>query len=98
MKRTILNLTFCFALVSTMFGCKAFHTIQSGENATGKPYELVVVCAQQAWISELGDTLQAILKQPVAELPIYYLPPIRCRVALSKYDCSSTIAEISCAV
>ena len=71
MKRAFLNIAIC-ALLGTMFvGCKAFHTIQSGENATGKPYELVVVCAQQAWISELGDTLQSILKQPVAELPIY---------------------------
>lgn len=71
MKRIILNFALCAVLAAMMVGCKAMHSIQTGENATGKPYELVVVCAQQAWLSELGDTLQSILKQPVAELPIY---------------------------
>lgn len=71
MKRIILNFALCAVLAVMMVGCKAMHSIQTGENATGKPYELVVVCAQQAWLSELGDTLQSILKQPVAELPIY---------------------------
>lgn len=71
MKRIILNFALCAVLAAIMVGCKAMHSIQTGENATGKPYELVVVCAQQAWLSELGDTLQSILKQPVAELPIY---------------------------
>lgn len=71
MKRIILNFALCAVLAAIMVGCKAMHSIQTGENATGKPYELVVVCAQQAWLSELGDTLQSILKQPVVELPIY---------------------------
>lgn len=71
MKRIILNFALCTVLAAMMVGCKAMHSIQTGENATGKPYELVVVCAQQAWLSELGDTLQSILKQPVVELPIY---------------------------
>ena len=71
MKRIILNFALCAVLAAMMVGCKAMHSIQTGENATGKPYELVVVCAQQAWLSELGDTLQSRLKQPVAELPIY---------------------------
>lgn len=71
MKHTILSIAISALFASMMVGCKALHTVQSGENATGKPYELVVVCAQQAWVSELGDTLQSILKQPVAELPIY---------------------------
>lgn len=71
MKRIILNFALCAVLAAMMVGCKAMHSIQTGENATGKPYELVVVCAQQAWLSELGDTLQSILKQPVVELPIY---------------------------
>ena len=71
MKRIILNFALCAVLAAMMIGCKAMHSIQTGENATGKPYELVVVCAQQAWLSELGDTLQSILKQPVVELPIY---------------------------
>ena len=56
MKRTILSIAISALFASMMVGCKALHTVQSGENATGKPYELVVVC---------------ILKQPVAELPVY---------------------------
>lgn len=71
MRKLILNIAVCSIFAAMMVGCKAIHTMQSTETATGKPYELVVVCAQQAWLSELGDTLQSILKQPVKELPIY---------------------------
>ena len=56
----------------TMVGCKAFTTLSSsGETSTGTPYEMILVCAQPQWQSELGDTLQAIFKQPVQELMQY---------------------------
>lgn len=54
-----------------MFGCKAFNTVSSGDTAQGRPYELIVVCAQPQWQSVLGDTLQYFLKQPVTEIPNY---------------------------
>ena len=52
-------------------GCKAIGDLQSADNASGSPYELVLVCAQPEWQSELGDTLQSVLKQPVKELMQY---------------------------
>ena len=52
-------------------GCKAFKTISTSNNSQGAPYELILVCAQPEWQSELGDTLQAVLKQPVKELMQY---------------------------
>ena len=51
--------------LSIFVGCKAMGDLQSADNATGKPYELVLVCAQPEWQSELGDTLESVLKQPV---------------------------------
>ena len=51
--------------------CKSFFKLSAADNATGTPYELVLVCPQPEWQSELGDTLQAILKQPVKELMQY---------------------------
>lgn len=57
--------------LSMFVGCKNFATLESADNATGKPYELVLVCAQPEWMSELGDTLQSVLKQPVKELMQY---------------------------
>ena len=55
-------------VLSSLVGCDAFYSASSSDTSTGKPYELVVVCDQQPWLSELGDTLQAVLKQPVKEL------------------------------
>lgn len=52
-------------------GCKAFGELTAGDTATGRPYELIVVCPQQQWGSELGDTLSAVLNQPVEELTLY---------------------------
>ena len=66
--------TFAVAVVAILFmgGCKSLFTLtNSGETATGTPYELVLVCPQAEWQSELGDTLKAVLKQPVKELMQY---------------------------
>lgn len=68
-KRTILGAIVVAAVAALTVGCKAFHTVGAGSTSTGRPYEVIVICAQPQWQSELGDTLQAILRQPVAELP-----------------------------
>ncbi|MBR5877519.1 MAG: DUF4837 family protein [Alistipes sp.] len=62
------NLFLFASVVSMLVGCKTINKLNTTDNATGKPYELILVCDQHQWASELGDTLQAILKQPVAEL------------------------------
>ena len=71
MKKIILHFIAAAALISTMVGCKAFNTLSTGETSTGLPYELILVCSQPQWQSELGDTLQAIFKQPVQEVVLY---------------------------
>ncbi|MBE6213698.1 MAG: DUF4837 family protein [Rikenellaceae bacterium] len=71
MKRFFVNtLLVAFAAI-TMSACKSFNTLSSGETAQGRPYELILVCGQPQWQSELGDTLRYFLQQPVAELPTY---------------------------
>ena len=60
-----------FVAMFLLGGCKAIGDLQSADNASGSPYELVLVCAQPEWQSELGDTLQSVLKQPVKELMQY---------------------------
>lgn len=71
MKRLLINLSAIVAVALSVVGCGAFDTLSSADNATGTPYELIVVCDQPQWQSELGDTLQVILKQPVKELVQY---------------------------
>lgn len=71
MKRLFINLTALFAISLSLSSCDAFFTLSSGETATGTPYEMVLVCAQPQWQSELGDTLQVVLNQPVKELMQY---------------------------
>lgn len=71
MKRFFVNILIVAMAAISMVGCKALHTVSSGETAQGRPYELVLVCPQPQWQSELGDTLRYFLKQPVAELPNY---------------------------
>ena len=57
-------------LVTLMTGCKAFHTLMDSKlkTAQGAPYELIVVCNQQLWESELGDTLRSVLLAPIPYL------------------------------
>lgn len=75
MKKITLNLFIAIAVCATMVGCKAFTQLSSSDNSTGTPYEMILVCGQAEWQSELGDTLRSVLKQPVFELmqyePIY---------------------------
>lgn len=62
------NLFVVVSLAALMVGCKAMNQLNAADNSTGKPYEVILVCDQHQWVSELGDTLQAVLKQPVKEL------------------------------
>lgn len=71
MKRIFINLAVLCVVVLSFVGCDAFYSAATSDNSTGSPYEVVVVCDQQPWLSELGDTLQAVLRQPVKELPMY---------------------------
>ena len=71
MKRVLVSIFPVLVAMFMLVGCKAMGDLQSADNATGKPYELVLVCAQPEWQSELGDTLQSVLKQPVKELMQY---------------------------
>lgn len=71
MKRFFLTFVAAVSICASMVGCKAFDQLSSGNTSTGTPYELVLVCGQAEWQSELGDTLRAVLKQPVAEIVQY---------------------------
>ncbi len=70
-RRAIINAAIAVFALAAAAGCRTFHIMGDANTATGNPYEVIVVCAQPQWQSELGDTLQAILQQPVAELPKY---------------------------
>ncbi len=58
-----------FVAVATT-ACDAFRTLggSSVKTSQGAPYELIVVCEQRAWTGEVGDTLRAILTEPVPYL------------------------------
>ena len=74
MKKSVLNIFAFVALCACMVGCKSFKSItqlSGGESATGRPYEMVLICGQNEWQSELGDTLRVVFKQPVAEIVQY---------------------------
>ena len=71
MKRFFVNILVVAMAAISMVGCKALHIVSSGETAQGRPYELILVCGQPQWQSELGDTLRYFLEQPVKELPTY---------------------------
>lgn len=71
MKRIFLHFLAVLSVVAVMVGCKAMDSLSSAETAVGTPYEMVLVCAQPQWQSELGDTLQSIFQQPVKELMQY---------------------------
>ena len=67
--KTLFRITVAALLVATMAGCDAFKTLgNSKKSAQGKPYELIVVCPQQEWEGEVGDTLRAIFTAPVPYL------------------------------
>ena len=69
MKRFVNCLAVLAAAVSIFgaAGCDAFHKLSTdrGNSAQGAPYELIVVCNTAVWDGAVGDTLRAILRQPV---------------------------------
>lgn len=69
MKR-LLRIMLPVLLLSALAGCDAFHTLTRShrKSAQGKPYELIVVCPQPEWMGPVGDTLRAILTQPIPYL------------------------------
>lgn len=71
MKHLLSTIFAALALALSTTACGAFDTLNAADNATGTPYELIVVCAQPQWQSELGDTLQVVLRQPVKEITLY---------------------------
>lgn len=67
--RSIFILAFILTTLSLLAGCKAFRSVtDTARTAQGAPYELVVVCNQKLWDSELGDTLRSVLRTPVPYL------------------------------
>lgn len=68
--KIIIRTLLAVLLVASAVGCDAFHTLTKSKlkTAQGKPYEMIVVCPQQEWTGELGDTLRAILTAPVPYL------------------------------
>ena len=68
--KTIFRIALAAAVVATMAGCEAFRTLTDSrlKTAQGAPYELIVVCPQQEWTGEVGDTLRAIFTAPIPYL------------------------------
>ena len=68
--KTILRIALFATLLATMTGCDAFNSLTKSRSQTslGSPYELIVVCPQQEWTGELGDTLRAVFTAPIPYL------------------------------
>ncbi len=68
--KTILRSFAALLLLVLLTGCDAFHKLTRSKlkAAQGRAYELIVVCPQQEWIGELGDSLRAVLTAPVPYL------------------------------
>ncbi len=67
--KTLFRTMMALGILLSMVGCKAFRTLNSEANTSqGRPYELILVCAQDDWMSEVGDTLRSVLTAPVPYL------------------------------
>lgn len=68
--KIITRIVLAALLVASAAGCDAFRTLSKSKlkTAQGRPYEMIVVCPQQQWTGEVGDTLRAILTAPVPYL------------------------------
>lgn len=67
--KTLQRIAAAALLAAMLSGCKAFHTLTDAKkDAQGRPYELIVVCPQQEWTGEMGDSLRSILTAPVPYL------------------------------
>ena len=68
MKRFTVLLTAVLGLL--LSGCDAFRTLSDKRlpASLGTPYELIVVCPQNDWTGELGDTIRKVFTAPVPYL------------------------------
>ena len=68
--KTITRFACVLLLAAAATGCDAFHKLSDSrlKSAQGRSYELIVVCGQQEWTGELGDTLRSVLAAPVPYL------------------------------
>lgn len=68
--KNLFRIAAAVVIFATMTGCDAFHSLTRSrlKTAQGSPYELIVVCPQQEWNGELGDTLRSILTAPIPYL------------------------------
>lgn len=68
--KTFLRLLIPALLVLAFSGCDAFNSLTKSRRKTaqGRPYELIVVCPQQQWDGELGDSLRSLLAAPIPYL------------------------------
>ena len=68
--KTFFRIAAAAALFAAMTACDAFHSLTKSrlKTAQGSPYELIVVCPQQEWTGEVGDTLRAIFTAPIPYL------------------------------
>lgn len=64
MRKIIYTPALILASLISFFSCDSSGT-KSLAPAVGAPYELLVVCAQDKWSGEVGDTIQAIMGAPV---------------------------------
>lgn len=66
MKKWLCFVLAALAAAASLGGCKALRTAADQKvTSQGAPYELIVVCRQPEWEGALGDTLRAVLTQPV---------------------------------
>lgn len=70
MKRLFIHALILLGLSAAAAGCDAINSLTARHQAQsqGSPYEVVVVCQPPQWEGEVGDTLRAILTEPVKVL------------------------------
>lgn len=68
MRRFLLYAALLLSVGTIAVGCEMLYTETTVQ---GQPYEVMVVCDQEEWQGELGDTLKAVFAAPVKELFTY---------------------------
>jgi hypothetical protein len=70
-RKALLRVTALLTFALFTSGCDAFRTLfdePTKPGSKGAAYELIVVCAQDLWDGEVGDTLRSVLLRPVEML------------------------------
>ena len=70
-RKALLRVTALLTFALFASGCDAFRTLfdePTKPGSKGAAYELIVVCAQDLWEGEVGDTLRSVLLRPVEML------------------------------